>query len=290
MNKNVLQTIGFIGAGRTATALARGMDEAGFRIRAVASRSFSSAQALASQLQECEAVATPVELVKLSDIVFLTVPDDVIASLVRDLPWRNAQGAVHCSGALSLDVLAHVRNQGALAGGLHPLQTFATRESSAPGLAGSTFAVDGDGELLEWLNEIVKHLAGHAIHIRSQDRSLYHAAAVMSCGYVTILLDVATTIWEAMGFHKEEALAALLPLAYGTLRNIEAYGTRDSATGPIIRCDTDTVRRHLVALVENAPGALPLYRQAGLAMVSLASERGSIGESQAQEIRDLLNS
>jgi len=93
-----------------------------------------------------------------------------------------------------------------------------------------------------------------------------------------------------MGFSREEALRALLPLSHGTLRTVEAQGTREGATGPIIRGDVGTVRRHLVALSERAPVALPLYCQAGLSMVALALERGSIGQDGARQVRDLLNS
>ncbi|MFC1935407.1 Rossmann-like and DUF2520 domain-containing protein [Chloroflexota bacterium] len=281
--------VGFLGAGRTGTALAWGLYSAGYMVSAVASRSQASARSLASKVPGCEAVATPSDLLERCDVVFLTVPDDAIASVAAELPWQEGQGIIHCSGALSLDVLAQARERGAVVGGLHPLQTFATRESGAQRLAGSAFAIEGEEPLQHWLEEVVRRLKGHAVHLRSQDRPLYHAAAVMGCGYLATLLDVATVLWEAMGFSREEALRALLPLARGTLRNVEAQGPRDGATGPILRGDAGTVRRHLVALAERAPEVLPLYCQAGLSMVALAMERGSIGPNEAREIRDLLS-
>ena len=280
--------MGFLGAGRTATALALGLSNAGYMVAATASRSLASAQSLAAKLPECQALADPPELLQRCDIVFLTVPDDAIASVAASLPWREGQGAVHCSGALSLDVLAPAQERGAQVGGLHPLQTFATLEGGDQSLAGSTFAIEGEGALHRWLEEAVQGLEGRFIHLRSQDRPLYHAAAVISCGYVATLLDAASALWEAMGFRRDEVLSALLPLTRGTLRNVEAQGPRDGATGPIVRGDTDTVRRHLLSLAERAPEVLPLYCQAGLATVAIALARGSINLNQASEINRLL--
>jgi len=286
---NRFRRVGFLGAGRTATALAQGLDNAGYMVAAAASRSLASAHSLASKVPGCEALAEPTELPQRCDVVFLTVPDDAIASVAAGLPWREGQGAVHCSGVLSLDALASARERGALVGGLHPLQTFATQESGAQSLAGSTFAIEGEGPLQQWLGGAVQRLGGHAIHLRSQDRPLYHAAAVISCGYVATLLDAATVLWEAMGFSREEAMRAMLPLTRGTLGNVEKQGPREGATGPILRGDVGTVRRHLVTLAKRAPQVLPLYCQAGLSMVALALERGSIGPDEARRIRDLLN-
>ena len=284
------QKIGFLGAGRTATALALGLSNAGYVVTATASRSLASAQALAARLPGCQAMADQAELLHRCDVVFLTVPDDAIATVAAALPWRKGQSAVHCSGALSLDVLTPAQERGVQVGGLHPLQTFATLEGGDQSLAGSTFAIEGEGALHHWLEEAVQKLGGRAIHLPSQDRPLYHAAAVISCGYVATLLDAASALWEAMGFPREEVLPALLPLTRGTLRNVEAQGPRDGATGPILRGDTDTVRQHLVALAERAPEVLSLYCQAGLATIAMAQERDSIGPEQARDLRRLLHS
>ena len=235
-------------------------------------------------------MAHPAAVIHECAVVFLTVPDDAIASVAAAMPWRPGQGAVHCSGALSLDVLAAARERGALVGALHPLQTFATRQANTYRLARVTFAIEGEGSLGLWLEEVVQRLEGHSVRLQPTDRPLYHAAAVMSCGYVATLLDAACALWEAMGFSREEAVNALLPLTRGTLDNVEAQGARDAATGPIIRGDTGTVQRHLTALATRAPEVVPLYCQAGLDMVTLAQERRSISPEQAQDMRRLLRS
>ena len=281
-------SIGFIGAGRTGTALAVGLTNAGYHITAVASRTPESARTLAARIPGCEAVVAPSELPDRCDLVFLTVPDGEIGATASALRWHKGQEAVHCSGALSADVLSSAREQGALTGAFHPLQTFATLDDGADRLAGSTFAVEGEGDLAEWLEAAVADLGGHPIRLRTEDRPLYHAAAVMVCGYVTTLLDTAAGLWETMGLSREAAMQALLPLVSGTIGNLEKHGAKAGVTGPIVRGDTGTVRQHLEALEDRAPEALGVYREMGLSMVSLAVDRGSIGQDQATELKRML--
>ena len=284
MNRK-FQRIGFVGAGRTATALSLAMRDAGRSAVAVASRSPESARRLAGRIPGCEALSAIGDISGKCDIVFLTVPDDAVASVAASLPWRAGQAAIHCGGALSLAALDAAREAGASVGGLHPLQTFVGDGPDAGGLAGTTFAVQGEGSLREWLEGLVASLEGSAVNISDRDRPLYHAAAVMSCGYLATMLTAACDLWESMGFSREEALRALLPLARGTLTNVESRGAHLGATGPIVRGDVATVRLHLETLAERAPHLLPLYRQAGLAMLSIAS----LAPEKASELDHLLN-
>ena len=281
------QSVGFLGAGRTANALALGMSGVGYNVTAVASRTFDSARALAAVLPGCDPLSDPRELAQRCDVAFLTVPDDAIAS-VADMPWRAGQGVVHCSGALPADVLAPARTRGAFIGALHPFLTFASPGGPPPILKGCTFTVEGDGPLETWLEDLVSRLGCDAVRIVSDDRPLYHASAVLACGYVTTLLDAAGQLWEGMGFSQERALRALLPLAGATLRNLQDAGTHDGLTGPIVRGDAGTVLLHVQALAQRVPSLLPLYCQTGLAMVALALKRGSIGPDQAQRITHVL--
>ncbi|MBI4339677.1 MAG: DUF2520 domain-containing protein [Chloroflexi bacterium] len=282
------QSMGFVGAGRTANALAVAFAHAGYRVTSVASRSNVSALALARKVPGCRAADSPLDVAAECDLVFLTVPDDAIAPLAASLPWRNGQAAVHCSGALSSEALRSARERGAAAGCFHPLQTFASQEGGDARLAGSAFAVEGQGELLAWLEEAARRLGGFPVFIKGGDRPLYHASAVMACGYIATMLDAACGLWEHMGASREEGLKALLPLVKGTIANVEENGPRIAATGPILRGDAGTVRRHVEALAGRAPEALPLYCQAGLAMVTMAQARGSISGAQAEEMRRLL--
>lgn len=283
-------SIGFIGAGSVATAISNGLNNAGYRVVAVTSRSEKSAKRLAERLPDCAALVDSSELIERCDVVFLTVSDDSIEAIAMDLPWRHGQAVVHCSGSLTLKALIVPEKQGAIVGSLHPLQTFLDVDGRGMNLHGCTFLIDGQGRIIDWLEAVVNKMGGYPIQLIPENRPLYHASAVLSCGYVTTLLDCASMLWQVMGFSREDALRALLPLADQTLRNLELDGSVRGATGPIVRGDIGTVRQHLDALLERLPSIIPLYCYAGQAMASAAQERGSIDSHKADEITQLLRS
>src|SRR5436853_6926596 len=116
-------TLGFIGAGRLGTGLASGFARAGMNVVAIASRTSASAQKLAKRVRGARACA-PQEVADRADLVFLTVPDDAIEAVASGVKWRAGSACVHCSGAADLDVLREAVADGALAGGLPPIQMF----------------------------------------------------------------------------------------------------------------------------------------------------------------------
>ena len=119
--------IAIVGAGRLGASLALALAGLGYRVAAVASRDPEAATRLAGRIDGAE--TRPLAGVPAaSDLLFLTAPDREIAALARSIEWRTGQGAVHCSGALGLDVLAPAREAGALAGCFHPIQSFPDRD------------------------------------------------------------------------------------------------------------------------------------------------------------------
>ncbi len=70
--------IGFIGAGRVGGSLAVAFSRQGYPVAAVASRTFSSAQALAERVPGCVAYETIQEVADQVEVVFITTADDAI--------------------------------------------------------------------------------------------------------------------------------------------------------------------------------------------------------------------
>jgi predicted short-subunit dehydrogenase-like oxidoreductase (DUF2520 family) len=56
--------------------------------------------------------------------------------------------------------------------------------------------------------------------LHEENRSLYHASAVFVSNYVMALADIATGLWQEMGFEKQQAEKALLPLLKGSVHNL----------------------------------------------------------------------
>ncbi|MBI2861084.1 MAG: DUF2520 domain-containing protein [Chloroflexi bacterium] len=280
--------VGIIGTGKVGTALALLLSRKGYPVIAAASREGASARHLAGLITGCQAVGSNQAVADMAGMVFITTPDGVIPKVAAEVRWRPGQAVVHCSGADSTAVLEPARKSGALVGGFHPLQTFASTGQAVANIPGSTFAIEAEEPLASTLREMAAAMEGHWIALRAGDKVLYHAAAVIACNYLVTLVKLATDLWQTFSVPREQAVQALLPLLRGTLNNIEAVGIPQCLTGPIARGDAGTVQKHLEAL-KGSPEIVHTYKELGLQTIPIALAKGKIDESQAQELRTLLD-
>lgn len=269
--------IGFIGAGTLGRGLALALDAAGAAVAAVSSRTPARAQWLAARIAGCAAVDTAQDVADACDMVFITTPDAAIAPVAAGVKWRSGQGAVHCCGAASVELLSAAADAGAAVGALHPFQTFAglgDPAEAARRLSGVTFAVSATGWLADYLPALAERLHGRAIVIPDAQRPLYHASAVLACGHLTALLDAAIGLWTELGLDPDAGRQAVIPLAQATIDAIASAGTTAAVTGPAVRGDAATVAAHLEALSQQAPRLVRLYRELTLASLPLARAKG----------------
>ena len=131
---------------------------------------------------------------------------------------------------------------------------------------------------------LAQSFGGQILIVPPAERALYHAAAVITSNYLVTLLATAQTLFARWAPDETAARAAMLPLAAGTLRNINRQGAKAALTGPIVRGDATTVEKHLAALPKEL---IPLYRQLGLATLSLAED--SLTDQQIQALQRCLH-
>jgi predicted short-subunit dehydrogenase-like oxidoreductase (DUF2520 family) len=280
--------VGFIGAGTVGTALAVLLSRKGYKVAGVYSRSRSSAEKLAKEVTGCRVLDNSQAVADASELIFITTPDDAIARVVSQVKWPAGRYVVHCSGADSTDILEPARKSGAMAGGFHPLQTFAGVRQAIENIPGSTFALEAEEPLLTTLKNMAEALDGHWIKLEASDKVAYHAAAVFASNYLVTLVKMATDLWQTFSIPTDQATRALLPLIRGTLHNIETIGIPQCLTGPIARGDTGTVNKHLKALHEKAPALLFPYKELGLQTIPVALAKGKIDKKQASELEIVL--
>lgn len=269
--------IGFVGAGTLGRGLALALDSVGCDVVAVASRTKASAEWLAERVDGCAVVDTPQGVADACDLVFITTPDGAIANVAAGISWRAGQGVAHCCGAASIELLESAASAGASVGAMHPFQTFAALSEPAEAarrLSGVTFAVSTTGWLADYLPTLAERLDGRAIAIPDELRPLYHASAVLSCGYVATLLHAAVSLWTRMGYTEADGVRAVVPLVSATIDAIDAVGPTSAVTGPAVRGDADTISAHLATLSQHAPELLTLYRELTLASIPLARAKG----------------
>ena len=281
--------IGFVGAGTLGRGLALALDGVGCDVVAVSSRSRASAEWLAERIDGCAALDTAQDVAEACDLVFITTPDGAIMEVAASVNWHASQGVVHCCGAASIELLDAASGAGAAVGAMHPFQTFAGLSDpteAARRLSGVTFAVTATGWLADYLPSLAERLDGRAITIPDELRPLYHASAVLACGYVGTLLDAAISLWARMGFTEEDGVRAVAPLSRATIEAIAAAGPVNAVTGPAVRGDADTIAAHLSLLSEHAPHLLTLYRELTLASIPLARAKG-VGEGELAALTEM---
>jgi predicted short-subunit dehydrogenase-like oxidoreductase (DUF2520 family) len=194
-----------------------------------------------------------------TNIVWLTVPDDAIASVARSIArsqtWRD-KIVLHSSGALSSEELAPLQEQGARVASVHPMMTFVRGER--PEMAGVSFAVEGDAAAVRAARSIVEELGANAFVIRKETKALYHAFGSFASPLVIALMSSMEQVASAAGIRKQDIKPVMVPLLWQTLRNYLKKDAASAFSGPLMRGDVATIRRHLTEL-KKLPEARQVY-------------------------------
>ncbi len=279
-----------IGLGKVGTAIGHLLNKAGHKIVAISDR---SADALKTALPYTggEAFNNPKQAVTGADVILITTPDDIIADACNEIADPELVGGkfvFHMSGAGGLDLLDAAKNAGASVASIHPLQSFSSIDTAINNIPGSIFGITADKKIQKKAGIIVRDLNGTPIFISSAQKPLYHAAACFASNYLVSLLNVVEEIYGSIGINKENAQKAYLPLVYGTLKNIEKYGSIQALTGPIARGDAGTIKKHIAAIEDTQSPFAPLYRAMGLITIDVARKKGTLSSKQAKIINNLL--
>ena len=220
--------------------------------------------------------------------VILSVPDEVLPeiSMILAAHGEAPPGCVafHLSGVSGTDPLAPLHGKGYGVGTLHPLQTLADPVLGAEQLKEIYFAISGEPDAVSAARRLLSHLGSTGIQVPVARRPVYHAAAVLASNYLAGLIGAAGRLMVQAGIDEEEALRAILPLARGSLENLERLGPTRALTGPISRGDVETVRLHLRAL---EPRERSVYAAMGLEILHLARE-GGLDPDTAAELTEIL--
>ncbi len=253
--------IAIIGPGRVGRALAMGWKNVGHTIVATTSSSKEQVRdALSWQLPDTPMVAAD-ELPD-ADLVAVTTPDDAVGPVVDSLAklgrWRPGQIVLHASGSHGLDVLEPAARAGALTIAIHPAMTFSGYSLDLQRLVDCPVAVTASAVAMPIAQALIYELQAQPVPIEDGQRQLYHAALTHGANHIFTVLIQARSALELAGV--EDSGAFLRPLAQASLENALAEDP-SALTGPVVRADTGTLRRHLTQLqsLQQSPAACPPY-------------------------------
>jgi predicted short-subunit dehydrogenase-like oxidoreductase (DUF2520 family) len=267
--------VAIVGAGRVGCSIGRALLARGHRVVAASVANMDSARRVLDSLG-------PVPIVEPSDaplsatVVVCAVPDDTLAETAGQVARGLQLGAVviHTSGISGTDVLTPC---GPNVAAVHPAQTIPQPDTD---LAGVYFGVTAPPHMTEWADWFVGELGGIAVPILEERRALYHAALSMASNFaVTLAGDAADLLGDP---------AMIGPLVAQSVENANRLGADRALTGPIVRGDAGTIRKHLAALTARAPHLLEVYVANARRTLQRAVASGRLDAGTARAVAEAL--
>jgi predicted short-subunit dehydrogenase-like oxidoreductase (DUF2520 family) len=237
-----------IGSGNVATHLSIAFKAIGAEIVQVWSQDNKNAEILAA-LTKAKPVQRWEDLDRSADCYIIAVKDDAIPAVAAHL--KGVKGIVlHTSGATDMEVLA---GTGSGYGVLYPLQTFS--KTKAIDLTKVPFCIEGDRhETMEKISAIAYLLSHEVSEVSTEQRKVLHLAAVFASNFSNHLYHLSS---QLLAEHQLK-FDLLKPLIMETAEKIKYALPAEVQTGPAVRGDQDTMKKHL-ELLKNSPELQRIY-------------------------------
>mgnify|MGYP000394785414 CR=1 FL=1 len=173
--------------------------------------------------------------IKKSDIYIISTNDDSIEKVSKKLKGRDGL-IVHTSGSTEMNVLSIHKNFGVL----YPLQTLT--KNKLFDFKKIPICIEGNNDINnKKLEKLVKIIGSKYYHFDSKQRLALHVSAVFACNFTNYLFSVAYDICT----ENKMPFEILFPLIRETLEKIEKNKPSKIQTGPAIRKDMNTIKKHL---------------------------------------------
>lgn len=260
--------IGFIGGGKVGFSLGKYFVLNNINVTGYYSRTYRSALE-ASEFTKTKAYNSLEELINDSDTIFITTSDDAISIIWQDIQRFNLKDKIicHTSGSLSSKIFSNINDSGAFGYSIHPIYPFSNKYTSYNYLKSAYFSIEGCEKYKNKLKNLIEGL-GNKVIIRDSDKTaLYHLASVTVSNLVLSLLNLGCTYLEGCGINSDDSLNALLPLIESNIENIKEKGFIDALTGPVERCDVETIKHHFEVIPKEH---LSLYKTLSQNLIEIA--------------------
>ncbi|MDR0885547.1 MAG: DUF2520 domain-containing protein [Clostridiales Family XIII bacterium] len=194
-------------------------------------------------------------LVKKSDLIFITVPDDNISEVSNQIRTHSAsreidlsrKAFIHTSGAHTSDDICALKELGATVGSLHPL--LAVKDNSSEDLLKNAYyTFEGDIGAYDRVVDAMGYLRHHTEILAKDKKVLYHAASVYFSNFVVGLASIGEEILATCGLPEAFAKEAWKHLFIANAHNVVDVGPTAALTGPALRGDAGTISGHLEQL------------------------------------------
>jgi predicted short-subunit dehydrogenase-like oxidoreductase (DUF2520 family) len=273
-----------LGAGRAGRGIARALRAAGVTVALHGRRAERGPDEISAGELPAALDGATVALVAVQDAHL----DGAVDQLLAARPVAGA-AVLHASGSAEPASLDRARAAGYAAGTFHPLLPLADPAHAPELFRGAYVGVDGDDDAVAVARRLAARLGARALTIPRGEKARYHAAAVIASNFPAVLAALAERLLGASGIEREDARRAVLGLMGAAVANLRELPPAAALTGPVVRGDADTVRRHLAAL-ETDRGAREAYVALSRAALALVREAAGAAPGSAEIERMLLTS
>lgn len=263
--------IGFIGPGKVGANLGRYFTQKGITISGFYGQNINSTKE-AINITKSKFYENIKDIIKESDILFITTPDDIISIIDTQLSKFNLnnKSICHTSGSLKSNVLYNSKNSGALIYSIHPMFAFSNKNINLNELEKIYFSIEGDYFENSPIEKLIKKLGNKYFLRKEEDSATYHLANVFVSNLILSLLNIGISYFKKLGLSENDSLEAIKPLVKGNIESIFEKGFVDSLTGPVLRGDLTTIEKHLNALDKDHK---ELYKILSLNLLKLVALR-----------------
>lgn len=239
--KPVPQKVVIVGAGKVASQIGNWLHRGGVEIIQLINRELEKAQSLAeewsAQLTDDFNALHPD-----AEMVIIAVSDDAIGAVSDQLPKSDAV-VVHTSGSRPLEDLQKHQRRGVF----YPLQTFSAH--AVVDFSRVPICVEGsDDQVEDALLNAVELWGAQPFRLNSEQRGSLHVAAVVANNFTNHLWGLSRDLLVKNDIAPE----IVHPLMEATLQKALTNHPHDIQTGPAVRGDEETIRRHLEKLSGDA--------------------------------------
>lgn len=263
--------IGFIGAGKVGFSLGKYFNNNKTNISGYYSKSIESAKE-AAKFTNSKYFFSINDLIKESDVIFITTPDSVISSIWESIDKLSIENKIicHCSGSLSSKIFSNIESHKAYGYSIHPMFAFSDKYKSHEKLKNAFITIEGSSAQIDKVIGLVSSLGNKYKVISDKDKGRYHLASTIVSNHVLGLIYEGINQLKQCGFNEEEAKEGLFPLINNNINNILENGVINSLTGPVERADYITLNKHLECLNEEDKA---LYKALSRKLIKIAEEK-----------------
>ena len=235
-----MNKITFIGTGNVATKLSIELQNYGYEIVEIWSKTENSARELSNKIG-CK-YTTNINDIGKTDLIIICVKDDSLLEVIENLKNNNSS-MVHTSGTVGIDVFNEKENCGVL----YPLQTF--DKNININIKEIPFLIEAKNKELEMkLIKFTNVLSDNVHFINSEKRKIIHLAAVFACNFTNHMLSISEKIMNDNGLDFE----LLKPLILQTIEKIKTNPPKSVQTGPAKRKDFKIIIKQIDSLEDTS--------------------------------------